>query len=145
MPFIKVYIHFVWSTKNREPYLATSSIRKQLWEHITENAKRKGIYISCINGYTDHCHCLVSLGSNQTIQEVIQLIKGESSFWMNQENIIGCKFEWQREYFAASVSERIIPQTERYIRRQETHHNKESYGNEMDRIIQIFGLEKYEG
>lgn len=41
MPFIKVYIHFVWSTKNREPYLATSSIRKQLWEHITENAKKR--------------------------------------------------------------------------------------------------------
>ena len=85
MSFIKVYIHFVWSTKNREPFLATHAIRKQLWEHITENARKKGIYIACINGYTDHCHCLVSLGVNQTIQEVILLIKGESSFWMNQK------------------------------------------------------------
>ena len=68
MPFIKVYIHFVWSTKNRVPYLATKEIRQKLWQHIKENAETKGIFIDFVNGYSDHCHCLVSLGVDQTIQ-----------------------------------------------------------------------------
>lgn len=80
MPFTKVYIHFVWSTKNRKPFLATPEIRQLMWNHIRENAKEKGIHIDFINGYSDHCHCLVSLGVDQTIQKVMQLIKGESSF-----------------------------------------------------------------
>jgi putative transposase len=65
MSFIKVYIHFVWSTKNRIPFLATKELRQKVWKHIKENAKEKGIHIDFVNGYSDHCHCLVSLGQNQ--------------------------------------------------------------------------------
>jgi REP element-mobilizing transposase RayT len=86
MPFIKVYIHFVWSTKNREPFLKTKEIRQKMWEHIRANARQKGIFIDFINGHEDHCHCLISLGLDQTIQKTMQLIKGESSFWMNKQN-----------------------------------------------------------
>ena len=83
MPFIKVYIHFVWSTKNRVPYLKTIDLRKAMWKHIKENAAKKDIFIDYVNGYNDHCHCLVSLGTEQTISKVMQLIKGESAFWFN--------------------------------------------------------------
>ena len=62
MAFIKVYIHFIWSTKNRVPFLDSSELRKKVWEHIKENAKEKGIFIDTINGYQEHCHCLISLG-----------------------------------------------------------------------------------
>lgn len=84
MSFIKVYIHFVWSTKNRYPYLASPEVRNAMWKHIRENAPKKGIFIDFINGYQEHCHCLVSLGDNQTLRQVMQLIKGESSFWINK-------------------------------------------------------------
>ncbi len=79
MPFVKVWIHFVWSTKNREPYLR-DEIRQTVFQHIRENAQKKGIYLDLINGYTDHVHCLISLGTDQTIEKIMQLIKGESSF-----------------------------------------------------------------
>ena len=84
MPYIKTYIHFVWSTKNRFPFLDSKELRQKVWHHIKENAKEKGIFIDFVNGYTDHCHCLVSLGADQTIQKTMRLIKGESSFWINQ-------------------------------------------------------------
>jgi putative transposase len=71
MPFLKVYIHFVWSTKNRVPYLESKELRQKVWNHIRENAKEKGIFIDFINGYNDHCHCLISLGVDQTIQKVM--------------------------------------------------------------------------
>jgi REP element-mobilizing transposase RayT len=104
MPFIRIWIHAVWSTKNREPLL-TAEIRKRIFEHILTNAKSKDIFINEINGYVDHIHCLISLGSEQTISKVIQLIKGESSFWINKSGLTTQKFEWQDEYFTVSVSE----------------------------------------
>lgn len=112
MSFIKVYIHFVWSTKNRVPFLDSKELRLKVWNHIRENAKEKGIFIDFINGYNDHCRCLISLGIDQTIQKVMQLIKGESSFWENKNRHTKEKFEWQDEYFAVSVSESAIDKAE---------------------------------
>ena len=87
MPFVKVYVHFVWSTKNRVPYLCSKELRIKVWNHILDNSRKKDIFIDFVNGYSDHCHCLVSLGVDQSIQKVIQLIKGESSFWINKEGL----------------------------------------------------------
>jgi REP element-mobilizing transposase RayT len=136
MPFVKVYIHFVWSTKNRKPFLGSKEIRQKLWQHIRDNAQEKGIFIDFINGYSDHCHCLVSLGVDQTIQKTMQLIKGESSFWINRNGeflrfLNGSKFEWQDEYFAVSVSESSIDRVRNYIKNQEVHHSKKHFRKNM--------------
>ena len=50
MSHIEVYIHFVWSTKNREKLLPTKQIRKTVWNHIKENGREKGIYIDFMKG-----------------------------------------------------------------------------------------------
>lgn len=145
MPFVKVYIHFVWSTKNREPFLETKEIRDKVWFHIKDNAQKKGIFIDFVNGYSQHCHCLVSLGIDQTIQKTIQMIKGESSFWINKEGLTKSKFEWQDEYYAVSVSESMIEKVRNYIKNQELHHNTHSYDDEIDNLIDKHGFEKFDG
>jgi putative transposase len=48
MPFVKVYIHLVWSTKDRVPYLKTEDIRQSLWKHIMDNARSKDIFIDFV-------------------------------------------------------------------------------------------------
>ena len=144
MPYIKVYIHFVWSTKNRVPFLKTKEVRQKVWTHIKENARKKGIYIDFVNGYTDHCHCLVSLGANHTIQKVIQLIKGESSFWINKEQLTQEKFQWQSEYFAVSVSESSINRVRNYIKNQERHHSKKTFQEEYDEFILKYNFKKFD-
>ena len=138
MPFVKVYLHCVWSTKNRIPYLDSIELRQKVWNHIRENAIQKGIYIDFINGYSDHCHCLISLGVDQNIQKVIQLIKGESSFWINKNELTKEKFEWQDEYFAVSISESMIDHVRNYIKNQEKHHAQKSFSDEY-----IEFMEKY--
>ena len=145
MPFVKVYIHFVWSTKNREPFLETKEIRDKVWFHIKDNAQKKGIFIDFVNGYSQHCHCLVSLGIDQTIQKTIQMIKGESSFWINKEGLTISKFEWQDEYYAVSVSESMIEKVRNYIKNQELHHNTHSYVDEIDNLIDKHGFQKFDG
>ena len=143
MPFVKIYIHFVWSTKNRVPYLETLAIRKAMWKHIKENAEKKGIFVDYVNGYNDHCHCLVSLGTEQTISKVMQLIKGESAFWFNNQKFILDKFEWQTEYFAVSVSESVVEKVRNYIKNQENHHNKKTFQEEYEELMDKFGFQKF--
>ncbi|MDP1816207.1 MAG: IS200/IS605 family transposase [Leadbetterella sp.] len=145
MPFVKVYIHFVWSTKNRIPFLNTKELRILVWNHIRENAKEKGIFVDFVNGYADHCHCLVSLGVDQSILKVMQLIKGESSFWINKHGLTNGKFEWQDEYFAVSVSESVIDKVRDYIKNQEEHHSKKTFQQEYDEFISKFGFQKFDG
>jgi len=140
MPYIKVYIHFVWTTKNRVPLLNTKEIRETVWQHIKQNAKEKSIFIDCIGGYSEHCHCLVSLGSDQTIEKVMQLIKGESSYWINEQKLIGFKFEWQTEYYAVSISEKHIERVRQYIINQEDHHKKSTFQVEYDDLMLKFGI-----
>ncbi|RAI93852.1 transposase [Algoriphagus yeomjeoni] len=143
MPFIKVYIHFIWSTKNRFPYLNSTESRMKVWEHIRQNAKAKGIFVDFVSGYSDHCHCLISLGGDQTIQKVMQLVKGESSFWINKNQLTTEKFEWQDEYYGVSVSESILPRVRRYIQNQEEHHRKKSYQEEFEEFILKHGFQKF--
>lgn len=143
MPFIKVYIHFVWSTKNRQPFLSTPELRKLMWKHIRDNAKKKGIYIDFINGYKEHCHCLVSLGDDQTMRQLMQLIKGESSHWINKENLLSEKFEWQDEYFAVSVSESLVDKVRNYIKNQESHHAHKTWEEEYNELIEKYGFQKF--
>ena len=140
MPFIKVYIHFVWSTKNRIPLLETKEIRDKVWFHVRENATKKGIFIDFVNGHSQHCHCLVSLGIDQNISKIMQLIKGESSFWINKAGITKEKFEWQDEYYGVSVSESMIEKVRNYIKNQEIHHRSKSYDDEIDELISKHGF-----
>lgn len=141
MPSIKVWLHFVWSTKDRHPYL-TDDIRQRVLDHIRENAKTKDIYIDFINGWVDHVHCLVSLGSNQTIEEITKLIKGESSHWINKNKLTKRRFEWQNEYFVASVSESNLSAVRKYISEQEKHHRKVSFDEELETFLARAGFEK---
>ncbi|HHT22925.1 MAG TPA: IS200/IS605 family transposase [Bacteroidales bacterium] len=141
MPFIKVHIHLVWTTYNRLPLLHTPELRVKVWKHIKENADKKGIYIDVVNGHAEHCHCLVSLSSDQTIEKVVQLIKGESSYWINQNNLINDKFGWQDEYFAVSVSESMLETVRNYIINQENHHKKKTFTQEYDEFIQKYNFQ----
>jgi len=103
MPYISAWFHLVWSTKNRQPFL-TEDIREKVFEHVRQYAKQKGIWLDQVNGHKDHVHCLLSLSCDQTLSKVLQLIKGESSYWINKEKLCKEKFVWQDEYFAMSLS-----------------------------------------
>jgi len=142
MPWIKVWLHFVWSTKNRIPHLQ-NSIRPTVLDHIRQNALKKEIHIDFINGYLEHIHCLISLGNNQTLEKIMQLIKGESSFWINKNNLTKTRFEWQDEYFVASVSESNLAKVRRYIAKQEEHHSKVPFEKEFDQLLLRAGFQRF--
>lgn len=139
MGYIKVYVHFVWTTKDRKPILS-KEIRETVFSHIRENARDKGIFIDFIGGYLDHVHCLISLNSDQRISETIMLIKGESSHWINKNKLIKTKFEWQKEYYGISVNLKDLFRVREYIRTQEDHHSKYSFQREYEEFKKYIGF-----
>ena len=102
---------------------------------------KKDILVDIVNGYSQHVHCLFRLKNDQTVSKVMQLIKGESSFWINQQKLMKTKFQWQEEYFAVSVSESLVNAVRKYIRTQEEHHKKKTYMQEYEEFIQKYGFQ----
>jgi len=142
MPFVKIWIHAVWSTKNREP-LIIKTIRQSVFDHILQNAFKKEIFMDTVNGHLEHVHCLFQLKNDQTIKDIMQLLKGESSFWINQQKMINSKFRWQDEYFAVSVSESQVDAVRKYIQNQEEHHKKKTFMDEYDEFVQKYGFQVF--
>ena len=110
-------------------------LRTKIFSHIEENAKKKEIYLDCINGIADHVHTLISLKADQTVAKTAQLLKGESSHWLNEENRYPCHFEWQDDYIALSVSDSHVAVVREYIRNQEDHHRKKSLAEEFENLL----------
>jgi putative transposase len=144
MSYVKIWVHAVWATKRHNDFL-NKSVREKIFLHMKENSRIKGIEINFINGVTDHVHCLIRLKGDQTICNVIQSIKGESSHWINQNKMTGKKFEWAHEYFAASISESAIGRVREYIRNQERHHAKRTFAEEYEDFLERHGLKPMEG
>ena len=139
MPYIRIWIHLIFSTKNRDK-LITKSLKPQLIKHILENAREKEIFIDFINCVEDHCHILISLGSGQSVSEIARLIKGESSHWVNKNKLSKFKFSWQEEYIAVSVSESQVNKVREYIKNQEEHHRVKSFSEEYSLFLKKHGF-----
>ena len=144
MAYIRIWIHCVWATKNRAPFI-TKDNKMTIINHIRENAKEKGIYIDFINGSKEHIHCNISLNQDQNISKVMQLIKGESSYWINKNNVTQNEFEWADEYFAVSVSESHINRVREYIKNQEEHHRTKTWEEECNEFLDKYGFTKLKG
>ena len=139
MSWVQIWVHVVFSTKNRFPFLKSPEIRSEVFQHIKENANEKDIRIDCINGYSEHTHCLLLLGKEMSISKTVQLIKGESSYWINKSGLLTRKFEWQDDYWAVSVSKSHVDQLRRYIHNQEEHHRRVSFKEEVEQFMEKYG------
>ena len=138
MAYVKILIHAVWGTKNRE-FVITKQLRAEILNHIKENAKTKEIFIDSLNSQPDHLHCLLYLNADMSISKAIHLIKGESSFWINQQKLTKTKFEWADVYFAASVSESQKNKVRTYINNQDEHHKKLNFTEEYSKFLESYG------
>jgi putative transposase len=137
--FVKIAIHAVFSTKNRE-HIITQDIKKRIYQIIVDELQYLNCPVIAINGMPDHIHILFLLNAQKSIADVIKQIKGASSHKINQNSITPVKFAWQIGYGAFSVSENGIEKTKTYLANQETHHQNLSYQLELNRFIEVHGL-----
>lgn len=137
--FTKLMYHIVFGTKGRLP-LIHQEIRNPLYDYIAGIVRREGGLLLAVGGIPDHVHLLVRLRARMPLSEVLQLIKGRSSRWLGERRDLPEPFAWQRGYGAFSVSESNVSRVRRYILTQEEHHQKESFRDELARLLQRHNL-----
>jgi REP element-mobilizing transposase RayT len=130
----------VWATLQRRPLLSKSAAVK-LSDYLKTYAGEKSIYMRINFVNADHVHALIDLPTNRTIEEVVQLLKGSSSHWVNENDLVPGKFAWQRGYGAFSVSHSGVEEVGSYVANQEEHHRKRGFAEELKMLVERYGLQ----
>ena len=132
-------VHLIWGTLNREKLL-NKGAAVRVSRYLSAYAEDKRIYMKINYVNADHVHALVDLPTDPSIEELMQLLKGGSSHWINSHDIVTGKFAWGRGYGAFSVSESNVDQVAAYIARQEEHHRVRTFAEELKELIDRHGL-----
>jgi len=136
----KIWLHYIWATKNRQP-LITKDWKNKLIHHFKEYGKENDIYVDTANGIPDHFHLLIGLKPSQSPAQVANLLEGESSSWINKNDFIKAKFNWQQGYSVFSVSASGVDDVRKYIKNQEEHHKKMTYQEEVEKFLKAYGIQ----
>jgi REP element-mobilizing transposase RayT len=89
----------------------------------------------------EHVHTLIDLPTSKTIEEVVKILKGCSSHWINEQKLLRGRFAWGRGYGAFSVSHSDVGRVAGYIANQESHHHKKTYREEFQQFVSKYGLQ----
>ena len=108
MPFWRLYYHLVWGTKHREP-LIVPHIESQLYSYLAHKAGELGIYIYQVNGWLDHVHLILAIPPKLSISDAVKNLKGASSRFINDRQLLDDHFKWQRGYGILSLGEKQRP------------------------------------
>ena len=133
--YVKNHIHLVFGTKERSASI-DKGIQSEMWSYLAGICRNQGMAAIAINGMEDHVHILFHLPQIITLAKAVQLLKANSSKWMNER---GRRFAWQEGYGAFSVSTSNTGVVARYIREQEQHHRKITFAEEYRKLIEKNG------
>lgn len=136
----KIWIHAIWSTKERFPFILPA-IEKKIHAYMNNQFIESGCPVRIINGMPDHIHCLFLLNPQKAIANIIKQVKGSTSYWINDQNLIKEKFLWQTGYAAYSVSESALEKVYQYIANQKQHHQKTTFTKEYEEFIKLHGFQ----
>ena len=137
--YARQLLHIVFSTKERRPQL-TPEVRPRMLGYLRTVATDLNTTVLALNGVEDHVHLLVDLPPSLSTSELLTKLKANSSRWFRKEfPKIG--FRWQRGYGAFSVSPSKLDDVRGYIDRQEEHHKKSSFEEEIRKLVQSHGFE----
>ena len=136
--FVKNYIHIVFSTKNRQPFI-DKSIKSELHAYLGGICKEVGCPVITTGGVEDHVHILCMLSKRISLSELVRTIKANSSKWMKTQGAQYANFYWQRGYGGFSVNPLKAEVVKKYIENQKEHHKNRTFKEEYH----LF-LKKYE-
>ena len=135
-----ILIHTVFSTKNRKPWIDTTW-QDDLYAYIGATAREHKAAILCSGGIEDHVHLLLKMHPAYALSSTMQIIKANSSRWINEQQKTQHKFEWQRGFGAFSVSQSQVARVKKYIQKQREHHTKRSFQDEYLAILRRHAIE----
>ncbi len=136
---VRIFVHLIWGTFEHRKVLS-KGLRVKIFHHLVERANELEITINKMNVQPDHVHILLDLPSDKTMAQVARYFKGECSKWINDNNLILGKFNWQRGYGAYSVSRSALERVAKYIEGQDEHHQEKSFSEEYREWAERYGV-----
>jgi REP element-mobilizing transposase RayT len=122
--------------------MISDEMQPRLWAYIGGIARANKFKALAVGGTKDHCHVLLSLPAALPVAKAVQLIKGGSSKWINDQSERRT-FTWQDAYGAFTVGISQVETTVRYIQRQKQHHSKMTFEEEFRRILERHGIAEF--
>jgi putative transposase len=136
----KVYLHVVFSTKNRERIL-TDDVRPQLHSYMGGILNGLGCSPVEINTEPDHAHVMFTMSRTETVADVVGQLKKSSNDWLREQGPAFAEFYWQAGYAVFSVSQSAVEEVRAYIRNQREHHQRVSFQDEFRAFLRKHGVE----
>ena len=137
----RVFVHVVFSTKNRFPFLADRSVREEMHAYLGGAFKALDCPVIAVGGVSDHVHVLCIFSRKHSISHVMKEVKAQSSRWVKTKGSTMGKFEWQRGYGVFSVDPEGAATVRRYIASQEDHHRRVLFMDEYRKLLVEAGAE----
>lgn len=138
--YTQIHIQFVFAVKFRKA-LIEDSYKQELYKYITGIVQSYGHKLLAINGVADHIHIFIGMRPTQSISDLMQDIKGNSSKWVNDNKFLKVKFEWQGGYGAFSYSKSHVQNVINYLKNQEKHHTKQTFRDEYIEFLKKFDID----
>jgi len=138
--YTQIHIQIIFTIQNRE-CLIQDKWKTELYKYIGGIINANGHKLIVINGMPDHIHILLGLRPSQSISELLQDIKGDSSKWINNKRFIKGRFSWQEGFGAFSYGKSQLSDVIKYINTQEEHHKKRSFIEEYRYLLHLFDVE----
>ncbi|TAE23412.1 MAG: IS200/IS605 family transposase [Cytophagales bacterium] len=137
--YTQIYIQTVFAVKHRHG-LIRSEWKEDLYRYMTGIIQKQGHKLIAINGMSDHVHVFIGLNPKQSISELLQYLKMDSSKWINENRLVQGRFEWQTGYGAFSYGHSQIDDVVKYIQNQEEHHRKRTFLEEYTLFLDKFNV-----
>lgn len=138
--YTQIHLQFVFAVKYRNG-LIHSSFKQELYQYISGIIKANNHKLLAINGMPDHLHILVGMRPSQSVSDLMQDIKANSSKWINEKKFLTVKFEWQEGYGAFSYSKSHVQNVIHYIQNQEEKHKVKSFNEEYLDFLNAFEID----
>jgi putative transposase len=101
--FTSLTYHVIFATKNRTPSIS-NDFKQRLHEYMGGLIReRKGCSIE-IGGVADHVHILARFPPSIAVSDMIRDVKAVSSKWINDNQLVVGRFEWQVGFAAFTVT-----------------------------------------
>jgi len=138
--YTQIHIQCVMAVKFRNA-LIQSSWKEQLHKYITGVVQNHGHKMIAINSMPDHVHLFIGFRPNQPLSDLMRLVKGESSEWINKQKFTPVTFRWQEGYGAFSYSRSHVKAITDYVMNQEEHHRNKTFLEEYRQFLEKFEVE----
>jgi putative transposase len=121
MPHYLLFYHFIWTTKNRQPWIVPE-LEPHLFDSIRSKVIGLGARVLAVNACRDHVHLVASVPPSLSLSNFIGQVKGFSSLRINESGVLPVQFNWQEEYGVFSLDETSLSACVFYTEKQKEHH-----------------------